>query len=62
MADTNQFPVPDDIRLGEIIKKEEGKTKDFFGDLVLLGFPYDIGVKRNGGRAGASKGPSSLRK
>jgi arginase family enzyme len=60
--DSKTFPVPDDIRFGEIIRKEEGKQKDFFGDLVLLGFPYDIGVSRNGGRVGASDGPASLRK
>lgn len=56
------FPVPDDIRFAEIFVKEEGKEQDFFGDLVLLGFPYDIGVSRNGGRVGACEGPASVRK
>jgi formiminoglutamase len=32
------------------------------GDLVLLGFPYDIGVERNGGRIGAKEGPTAFRK
>jgi len=32
------------------------------GDIVLLGFPYDVGVQRNGGRIGARKGPESARK
>ena len=54
--------VSDDIRFGEIIVKEEGKVNGYSGDLVLLGFPYDIGVARNGGRMGAREGPSTLRR
>jgi len=46
----------DDIRIPEIIKSGD------HGNIVLLGFPYDEGVRRNGGRVGASKGPSSFRK
>lgn len=52
----------DDVRLGEIIIHEEGKVADFKGNVVLLGFPYDMGVERNNGRIGARQGPSSLRK
>ncbi|GIQ89992.1 ureohydrolase, partial [Kipferlia bialata] len=31
------------------------------GDIVIVGFPYDEGVRRNGGRSGASEGPSKFR-
>jgi len=31
-------------KIGDLIKQGE------FGDIVLLGFPYDIGVQRNGGK------------
>ncbi len=47
---------PDDPRTGDIISNGEA------GDVVLLGFPYDEGVRRNGGRIGAAGGPESLRK
>jgi formiminoglutamase len=30
-------------------------------DAVMLGFPSDEGVRRNGGRVGAAKGPSAIR-
>jgi len=46
----------DDPKLASIIKKELG------GDVVLLGFPYDEGVRRNGGRVGAKEGPKAFRK
>ncbi|CAF1493261.1 unnamed protein product [Adineta ricciae] len=36
--------ISDDIRLGDII------TEDDNGDIILLGFPYDEGVRRNNGR------------
>jgi formiminoglutamase len=32
------------------------------GDVTLIGFPYDEGVRRNGGRIGAAEGPSYFRK
>jgi formiminoglutamase len=32
------------------------------GDIVLVGFPYDEGVVRNGGRRGAELGPCCLRR
>ena len=44
-----------DIRLGEIIRSGDK------GDIVLLGFPWDTGVKINGGRPGARKGPERFR-
>src|SRR5579863_3340863 len=34
---------------------------DFGGGAVLIGFPCDEGVKRNGGRVGAAGGPTALR-
>jgi formiminoglutamase len=47
--------INDDLRLGDIIVQGEQ------GDVVLIGFPYDDGVLRNGGRAGAKFGPKSFR-
>jgi formiminoglutamase len=32
------------------------------GDLLILGYPDDRGVERNGGRTGASEGPDELRR
>ena len=46
----------DDIRLGDII------TENDQGDVVLIGFPYDEGVRRNNGRIGAKQGPQAFRK
>ena len=45
----------DDPRLGSIIKSGED------GDIVLIGFPYDEGTLRNGGRGGAHKSPTVFR-
>jgi formiminoglutamase len=45
----------DDPKLGHII------TKGTDGDVVLLGFPFDEGVRRNGGRVGSKLGPSTMR-
>lgn len=44
-----------DKRIGNVI--QEGAA----GDVVLLGFPHDRGVKINGGRTGAAAGPGSFR-
>ena len=46
----------DDIRIQELIKPGDE------GDIFIVGFPYDEGVRRNGGRVGAASGPSSFRK
>ena len=46
-----------DARLGSVV--EEGKSD---GDVVLIGFPFDEGVRRNGGRVGARHGPEMVRK
>jgi formiminoglutamase len=45
----------DDIRLGDIIVEDDS------GEIVLIGFPYDEGVRRNHGRIGAKFGPQSFR-
>ncbi|UJR17898.1 hypothetical protein I4U23_004797 [Adineta vaga] len=47
--------INDDIRLGDII------TEDDNGDIILIGFPYDEGVRRNNGRIGAKSGPNAFR-
>lgn len=48
---------PGDPRLGDLLAKPED------GDpaAVLVGFPVDEGVRRNGGRVGASQGPAAIR-
>ena len=47
--------ISDDIRLGDIIVEDDS------GDIILIGFPYDEGVRRNNGRVGAKLGPDSFR-
>ncbi len=44
-----------DERLGAVIADGES------GDVVLIGFPFDEGCVRNGGRAGAADGPRVFR-
>lgn len=50
----------DDLRIGALLGKnlKEGDTPG----AVLVGFPSDEGVKRNGGRPGAAKAPDEIRK
>jgi hypothetical protein len=43
--------VNDDPRLGALIVPGE------VGDIVVVGFPADEGVRRNGGRTGAAGAP-----
>ena len=47
--------INDDLRLGDIIHDDDS------GDIVLIGFPYDEGVRRNHGRVGARLGPQAFR-
>ncbi|TNE72124.1 hypothetical protein EP331_07915 [bacterium] len=48
---------PQDIRLFSLISQEiQTQTK-----IVLIGFPVDEGVRRNGGRAGARFAPDAIR-
>lgn len=51
---------PDDPRLGRWLAREgrlSGETR-----VALVGFPSDEGVRRNGGRPGASEGPGAIRR
>lgn len=50
---------PGDPRLGHLL--DTGLGKESAPAAVLLGFPSDEGVRRNGGRAGAADGPAALR-
>lgn len=46
----------DDPRMGTLV--EDGLD----GDVVIVGFPYDEGCVRNGGRPGAAEGPAKFRR
>jgi formiminoglutamase len=50
---------PDDPRVGSLLGSRLGKSES--PDAVILGFPSDEGVRRNGGRVGAALGPSAIR-
>lgn len=50
---------PDDPRLGRLLGSRLGKNDP--PSVVLLGFPSDEGVRRNGGRVGAAGGPKAIR-
>jgi formiminoglutamase len=56
-------PIPDtaadDPRLGRLLGNRLGKNDPPLA--VLLGFPSDEGVRRNGGRVGAAGGPKAIR-
>jgi formiminoglutamase len=51
---------PDDPRVGHLLGKglEGGRPPR----VVLVGFPTDEGVRRNGGRAGAARAPGEIRR
>lgn len=51
----------EDPRLSALLYSEELDDDRTDADIVLLGFPFDEGVLRNGGRKGAGKGPSAVR-
>jgi formiminoglutamase len=52
----------DDPRLWEIIERWDGNARALQpGRVVLIGFPQDAGVRRNGGRVGAAKAPDEIR-
>src|SRR5438270_5347631 len=54
---------PDDLRLGEIIEFWDGDPDALRpGRAVLIGFPQDEGVRRNGGRTGAAEAPREIRR
>ena len=57
----------DDTRLGNFVRAPQGNFGDILreireGDFVLLGYPDDRGVDRNGGRLGAADAPDAIRK
>lgn len=55
-------PRADDPRLGEIIETWNGVSAALRpGRAVLVGFPVDDGVRRNGGRTGAAAAPNEIR-
>lgn len=49
---------PDDLRLAQLILPESD-VQD--ADVVLFGVPTDEGIRRNGGREGASEAPNAIR-
>lgn len=53
----------DDPRLGHLIATDPAGLEDATGpEAVLVGFPSDEGVRRNGGRPGASEAPAEIRR
>jgi formiminoglutamase len=49
---------PDDPRLGGWLARQDVVEA---ADIVIVGFPSDEGVRRNGGRPGAAEGPHQIR-
>lgn len=49
-----------DVRLGEVTAADEAAYAG--AGVVVLGCPQDEGVRRNGGRVGAAKAPSEIRR
>jgi formiminoglutamase len=54
---------PDDPRLGEVAEFWQGGPVALApGRAVIIGFPQDEGVRRNGGRIGAAEAPHAIRR
>jgi formiminoglutamase len=54
---------PDDPRLGEVTEFWQGDPVALApGRAVIIGFPQDEGVRRNGGRTGAAEAPNEIRR
>ena len=51
---------PDDPRIGHLLGREV--TDPVSAKAVILGFPSDEGVRRNGGRPGAAQAPDAIRR
>jgi len=51
---------PNDARLGELVAHDQAAYER--ATVVLLGFPSDEGVRRNGGRPGAAEAPAAIRR
>jgi formiminoglutamase len=59
----NVFRRDDDPRLADITLLWRGDPSVLVpGRPVLVGFPFDEGVRRNGGRAGAAEAPAEIRR
>jgi formiminoglutamase len=55
-------PRPGEIRLNELVESWQGDAQSVTrGRPVLIGFPQDEGVRRNGGRGGATLAPREIR-
>ncbi|WP_129676876.1 formimidoylglutamase [Candidatus Chloroploca sp. Khr17] len=50
---------PNDVRLGDVVQR--GSAAYARASVVILGFPEDEGVRRNGGRPGAAAAPAAIR-
>ena len=50
---------PDDPRIGHLLGRK--LTSQANPQVVIIGFPADEGVRRNGGRTGAALGPDAIR-
>src|SRR5437763_1288604 len=60
---TDSLRRPDDPRLGEIVEFWKGDPAALKpGRAVIVGFPQDEGVRRNGGRVGAAEAPREIRR
>lgn len=55
-----QKTADDDLRIGHLMGNAAEESKDLRA--VIIGFPSDEGVKRNGGRPGAADAPQVIRK
>ena len=54
---------PDDPRLGEVVEFWSGEPEALRRKrAVIIGFPQDEGVRRNGGRVGAAEAPREIRR
>jgi formiminoglutamase len=62
-AESSSPQRPDDPRLGDIIERWDGSAAALrLGRAVIVGFPQDEGVRRNGGRPGAAQAPDEIRR
>ena len=51
---------PQDIRLGDLAKQNSTATPEP-GDIAIIGYPDDEGIKLNGGRVGSALAPKTIR-
>jgi len=48
--------------MGDFLTTSDAVTGENEGDVVIVGFPFDEGVRRNGGRLGAKGAPAAVRR